>query len=463
MVPPALDPSSNNAVTKEGLGQYLADWFRGELGLQSNIDKVLEQHNLDPNWALAVLGVTQEWRQKLEKNAKEMFPGEIVIAHPDTGYLHHSDIVANVLKEKGRNFYDERKNKNKQDLGMAPDMATHGTGTASIIVGKRYGVIPEAKIIPLRTNNWVVYFSWSRLVEAINYAIEQKAHVISMSLGGLLVKSYALMEAIDKAIEAGIIVLAAAGNYTDSHITFPASYSPVIAIAASTHDGHLWRNSAIGFKVDAVAPGCAVYRATYDDLGQEAFLPSEGTSYAVAHVAGVAALWLKYVGYKLPPGERHFRFKDILRSAGPPPIGASAGTYGGGIVHAPSVIGHSISEFPIPKPSREDKENTDLMLIKPAMIEEVKDFTTHIRRNCKNAPHVGDVRELQVGYNFLLDQNSRNAAEEYHSAKATTKESILKSPLTATTLRQYFILKEVFPPKLLATILEPEKSSPEAL
>ena len=74
-----------------------------------------------------------------------------------------------------------------------------------------------------------------------------------MSLGGPIM-SRAVMRLIDAAIEKGIIVCAAAGNFTASWVVFPANYEPVIAVAACGENYQLWENSAYGKAVTVTAP-----------------------------------------------------------------------------------------------------------------------------------------------------------------------------------------------------------------
>lgn len=75
-----------------------------------------------------------------------------------------------------------------------------------------------------------------------------------MSLGGPPILAGGIRRMIDRAIEKGIIVLAAAGNYTWRWVVFPASYEPVIAVAACGPDRKPWSHSAHGEKVDVTAP-----------------------------------------------------------------------------------------------------------------------------------------------------------------------------------------------------------------
>ena len=83
-----------------------------------------------------------------------------------------------------------------------------------------------------------------RLTAALWHAIDCQAHVVSMSLGGPLF-SFALHEAIEEAIDAGMILAAAAGNQWP-FVVYPARYDEVIACAACNVHGKRWSGSAQG-------------------------------------------------------------------------------------------------------------------------------------------------------------------------------------------------------------------------
>jgi subtilisin family serine protease len=118
-----------------------------------------------------------------------------------------------------------------------------------------------------------------------------------MSLGGTGFRG--LRRAIDLAVSEGLIVLAAAGNEV-RFVVAPANYPNCIAVAATNADGAPWTGSSAGPKVAISAPGESVWVATYRFEPPSGPLPilrrHHGTSFAVAHVAGAAALWLAHHG-----------------------------------------------------------------------------------------------------------------------------------------------------------------------
>ena len=105
----------------------------------------------------------------------------------------------------------------------------------------------------------VVLSSMRGLCRAIAHATARGAHVISISLGGPW-PSATLRRAVEDAVSAGVIVLAAAGNHV-RFVVFPAALEEVIAVAASTIRDEPWSGSSRGDAVDITAPGASVWRA----------------------------------------------------------------------------------------------------------------------------------------------------------------------------------------------------------
>jgi subtilisin family serine protease len=126
------------------------------------------------------------------------------------------------------------------------------------------------------------------------------AHVISISLGGVL--DSACQEIIDRAIfDENIIVVAAAGQYVDflsanQSVIEPASYDNVIAVAGSDPTTGPWDGSCRGPAVDISAPAKGIWFPNFFLDGTQGIYHGEGTSFAAAEVAVIAALWLAHWG-----------------------------------------------------------------------------------------------------------------------------------------------------------------------
>lgn len=214
----------------------------------------------------------------------------ITIAILDTGCdVTHPDLSKQIIG--GRNFTED----DKGDLDVYTDYNGHGTHVAGTIAAVQnnngvIGVAPEASLLILKVldKNGSGQYDW--IINGINYAVEQKVDIISMSLGGSE-DVPELHKAIQNAIANQILVVCAAGNEGDGNdfsdeLSYPASYNEVISVGAI----NLHRNSSefsnSNNEVDLVAPGEEILstylNGTYAKLS--------GTSMATPHVSGALGL-----------------------------------------------------------------------------------------------------------------------------------------------------------------------------
>jgi serine protease len=321
----------------------------------------------DPEWNVKMLHVDAAWATHFPGVER---PAEgIVVGHPDTGSTVHPEIVSILHLADGYDFLKGDSDPT-DELERPPDVLIpnpgHGTSTGSVIASLRgtqasypsgngvSGIAPGARLVPFRVTHTVVLLSFVALSRAIERAADRGAHVISMSLGGLFGSSR-LRKAIAYAHRRGVIVLAAAGNRAP-FVVWPAAYDEVIAVAACNARRDVWRGSSRGGAVDVTAPGESVWRAVVenkrDGLSFDV-LRGSGTSFAVASVAGVAALWLakhgrgalvqRYGKEKLP-----FIFNRLLRATCDPMPAWPKGKFGTGLVNAKRLL-----DTPLPNPGLE--------------------------------------------------------------------------------------------------------------
>lgn len=228
----------------------------------------------------------------------------VKVGHPDTGFRVHR-VRPNWDVAAGYDFIDNDTNAFDEFLKtpdfFEPDFVPipgHGTGTASVISSaatdaidgedEMYCVAPRATIIPYRVMRGPVHLFDSDVAEAVRRAVADGCDIISMSLGGFGFSG--LRTAIRDAVDAGVIVVAAGGNLVGVVVS-PADYPETIAVASSTATGKPYvEGSSQGPAITITAPGTGVWRANFHD-GAQTVQPGTGTSYAAAHVAGVAALW----------------------------------------------------------------------------------------------------------------------------------------------------------------------------
>ena len=207
------------------------------------------------------------------------------------------------------------------------DQNSHGTHVTSTILGYSLrgtpinGVAPMATVIPVKVLNqngsgWssviargIVYIADLKAGELADYPV-----VINMSLGGSALDAVE-QEAIDYAIEQGVIIVASAGNEGTAGMGYPGAYAPVISVAASGWIGewtvaNWWRlvdvadptdpddyyitdfssRAKSGQDLDVAAPGSWIVGPYQVNSGQTSYYYLGGTSMASPHVAGIVAL-----------------------------------------------------------------------------------------------------------------------------------------------------------------------------
>jgi subtilisin family serine protease len=143
------------------------------------------------------------------------------------------------------------------------DFHSHGTHTSGTIAALDndigvVGVAPQADLLIAKVldNTGSGQDSW--LIAGIEWAVNNNAKVISMSLGGYDYSS-ALETACDNALAAGTLLVAAAGNDNISTPLYPAALSSVISVSAVDQSKNKASFSNFGPTIDLAAPGVNVY------------------------------------------------------------------------------------------------------------------------------------------------------------------------------------------------------------
>lgn len=210
-------------------------------------------------WGIAAVKAPQAWPASNEGEGARV----LVL---DTGIDHaHVGLAANF--EQGRDFTNLS---NGSDFS---DPVGHGTHVAGTIAGIKAdsgftGVAPKAKVLMGRvcsTNGC----SNVAIAQGINWGITQKVDVISMSLGGMW-STPAERDAVTKADQAGITVVAASGNSGTPRVSYPAALPTVIAVGAIAEDLKKADFSQWGPELAVVAPGVAVVSSVPTGTGREA-------------------------------------------------------------------------------------------------------------------------------------------------------------------------------------------------
>ena len=169
----------------------------------------------------------------------------------------------------------------------------HGTAMCGIVVAEGNnnlgvtGVAFNSRVLPVKVADANGLASVADVAAGIDYAIQQNAKVINLSMG-TPIDSQVLRDAIDRALNAGVVVVAAAGNDPVHHEMFPAAHPGVVSVTAMSAgvDAELAYEGVVAEGVDAGAVGEGVVTTLPGDV--YGFV--SGSSAASAFAAGVASL-----------------------------------------------------------------------------------------------------------------------------------------------------------------------------
>ncbi len=297
----------------------------------------------------------------------------VIIAILDSGVdVGHPDLN----QVSGYDFGDN--DSNPDDDSADPG---HGTACAGVAASARnglgaVGIAAGCQIMPCKVadSGGTMYFSY--IQNALYWAADNGADIISMSLGAAISSDGATDTALNYAYNAGVVILAATGNSNSSTIDYPAIHGNVIGVGAAspcgerkrssssssetnpgvntdpngyTCDGERWWGSSYGTNsqdasgaVDVIAP---TILPTTDIAGSGGYENGDyedffnGTSCATPYAAGVCAL-IKSAN----PGWSNAQIRDQLVNSAQDVTSVESGSgwdrYSGyGMVDAEAAVG----------------------------------------------------------------------------------------------------------------------------
>jgi subtilisin family serine protease len=235
-------------------------------------------------WGLKVIHADTAWDVTQGAGVK--------VATIDTGCdMSHLGLQGNLDTAGALNLV-ERNQPVDDDFG-------HGTHVAGIIAATSdaagmLGVAFKAQVMPIRVLGVDGTGSSFDTVSAIEYAVAHKARVINMSLGSPD-HSDVEADAIQAAVDAGVVVVAASGNEAvdGNYLEYPACYPGVVSVGAIGPDMKRAAFSNYNSFVTVCAPGVDILSTIPTRMSpHDPYGYLSGTSMATPMVSGVAALIL---------------------------------------------------------------------------------------------------------------------------------------------------------------------------
>lgn len=233
-----------------------------------------------------------------------------IVAIIDTGIMSsHSDLTGRVI--------------GAVDFTSSPngtnDINGHGTHVAGIVAANTNnstgvaGIASKVSLLNVKSLDDGGSGHFTEVANGIEWAADNDAHVISMSLGGDYDTCNSLIEdSIDYAWSENVLIVAAGGNWASNDIHMPAICNHVISVAATDSADALASFSNYHSSMTLAAPGVDIYST----LNSGSYGNKSGTSMATPMVAGVAAL-VKSANSYLNNQEMY----DILTSTADPITG----------------------------------------------------------------------------------------------------------------------------------------------
>lgn len=263
---------------------------------------------LPQQWHLPQVNAQQAW--DISKGSTTT----ILAIVDDAVLLNHTDLIDNIytnpneipnnnIDDDNNGYIDDVNGWDAADQDNNPNPPasatdtyfTHGThcaGIAAASTDNNTGIASlgfNTRILPIKckANNSPFPPAIESPYEGVAYAIAANANIISMSWGGSLY-SQTYQDMFTLAHNAGIILIAAAGNDNTTDPRYPSCYNHIISVGATNEGNQKADFSNYGTCIDIMAPGVNIYSSLAGSLTSYGF--NNGTSMACPLVAGLAAL-----------------------------------------------------------------------------------------------------------------------------------------------------------------------------
>lgn len=223
----------------------------------------------------------------------------VSVAVIDSGIdVEHPDLLGKVVDSVEARVDNKKVVFDPSDAG---DSAGHGTACAGIISS----IAPDARLHSIKVLGAAGLGDGMAFLAGLEWAIKQRYRIINLSLGTTKPQFFApLHDLLDRAYQAGCIVVAAANNLPQP--SFPSVFSSsLISVIKSEERNPMNFGFHYGQVIELTAPGVNV-RTAWPGGG---YRNLTGNSFACPHIVGVAAKLLEAHGDFTP-----FLMKSALYS-----------------------------------------------------------------------------------------------------------------------------------------------------
>jgi subtilisin len=216
--------------------------------------------------------IDESWKQRTGKG--------VSVAIIDSGIdTNHADLAGKVKESVEARRENTRIVFDKSETG---DSAGHGTACAGIVSM----IAPEAELYSVKVLGAGGIGDGQAFLAGLEYAINKRYRIVNLSLGTTKPQYFApLHDLLDRAYQAGCIVVAAANNLPQP--SFPSVFSSsLISVVKSDEKDYMNFGFKFGEVIELTAPGINVRTAWLNNSHKNL----TGNSFACPHIVGIIAL-----------------------------------------------------------------------------------------------------------------------------------------------------------------------------
>ena len=327
------------------------------------------------------------------------------------------------------------------------DTLGHGTNVASVIASQINalgcaGIAPNVELYIYKVTNTNNGYEWRAINSALTYCISEGIDIINMSfqayehqvsyngstMGASAGCSSVMTSYINNCYNAGITLVAAAGNYNTSEPSYPASNNHVISVGSlaesSTTEKAGYSNLS---NIDLVAPG-TVYVA--DKGTNSSYKKTQGTSFSAPIVTAAIALY-KQLNPSATPSQIETALKNSCDQ-----IAGSPAWAGSGRLNIEKFLGIEYPSIEVTNPSSgeveiniEDEYQLEWTVNDQGLISQNVEFEIVQDENVISISNSGLVTALKEGEAYVMIKSVDD--ENIYAEVAITVSS---APVTLTSI-----------------------------